>query len=123
MGAWDYGVFDSDNAKDYTSDVVDSYIEEIDSLLNDILDESSYRESNEAILVLVTFVEVICQKSGCAPPELGKVIGWCDNYIEAFDLYGQNSWPNQVDFDTRKKSIKRCFDSLIKDSKEFWDEI
>ncbi len=122
MGSWGNGIFESDNAKDYVADIIDDFIEEIEDAIATIQDKNTYAEYDEALLVLVSLIEAICQKVGSAPPERDAVVRWKKRYLEAFDQYGPEQWISLNSIHARRKEIVKCFQSLIDISVNYSDE-
>lgn len=122
MGSWGYGVFDSDGALDFIGDIVDKYCEAIDESFKTIEDESSFNSENEDILVLVRLLDVICNESGAAFPDVKLVECWKEKYTPLFEKYAPANWLHTEDMVNRRKVIQDTFNSLIKDTKEFWKE-
>ncbi len=122
MGSWGNGIFESDDAKDCVADIIDEFVEEIEDAIESLEGKSTYLEYENAILVLVSLIEVICQKAGSAPPERNAVIRWKKLYLEAFDKYGPEQWLSLESLYERRKEIIKCFQSLIEISVDYSDE-
>jgi hypothetical protein len=129
MGTWGPGNFDSDQAMDYVSEVVDGFVETVEQQFAQ--GRASLDDQGEGRLMpTVEMIGVLCDwcQGGphairvVAPPDPGVVRRWRQRYLEIYDEQIDGLLqPGKDHFGPERRAhIVRTFDRLELLATDFW---
>jgi hypothetical protein len=129
MGTWGPGNFDSDDAVDYLSEVIRSFVDTVEQWFAQ--GRASLDDQGEGRLMpTVEMITVLCDwcRGGppairvVAPPSPGVVRRWKQQYVKIYDAQIGALLPREGFAPERRATIVRTFDRLEVLATEDWEE-
>ena len=121
MGTWSAGNFDNDGALDYAGGLVSSFAARIEAILSDEVMSRLDEDGERILMPSAELISVLCERSGCAPPQPAAIASWQERYLAIFDVQIEGL-AGEGYAQERRAVIVQTFETLHQRAREFWDD-